>query len=125
MDDPYIVTTLTRLQIRPERKRASDLPDYSDVLDPESGIQLHAISLLELYTKWGIMYNVSVDTLDGDNHLEIIERFKAMVKALSDYTGHDRTLVAFSAPNENNRYHRIGFQGYYCRQTDSFNVTYR
>lgn len=118
-------TTLTRVEIIPQFQRYSNSKKLTDILNPESGLQLRSITLSELFTNWGIAFNVSLSTLDDENYSEILEQFKSMIRALSEYTGHDRVMVDYMASDENGIISGASFLGYYDKQIDDFNLKYR
>ena len=121
----FTPTSQTQLLINPQLQRDSTAKTYSDMLNPQSGLQLHSIILSELLKDWDIIFMVDVTTKDADNHLDILNRFNAMIRALSEFSGHDRIMVDFRASNEDRIIDGTSFFGYYDKGTDVFNVTYR
>jgi hypothetical protein len=124
IDSSYPIT-LTRLEIELQLQKDSNSRDFADMLNPQSGLQLYSITLPELQSNWNFAFLVSVSTIDSENHLSILKQFKEMIKKLSEYSGHDHVLVDFRVSTEEGMVGDSSFFGYYDKQTDTFNLTYR
>jgi hypothetical protein len=109
-----------RLSIKPILLTAEK---HNEILSPQSGLSLHSITLPELQIKWDITYSVAVEALEYEHNFDILERFKAMIRTLSEYTGHNRTVFGLSVYGEDGL-EKLVFRGYYDKQTDTFNRTY-
>jgi hypothetical protein len=120
--DSTHTTTLTKLKIFPQFRIDSAARNFADILNSQSGLQLYSITLPELLTKWDIVFKIDISTLDAENHLDILERFKVMIRTLSEYAGHDRIEVSFSAIGVAGINEGTSFSGYYDKQADAFIV---
>jgi len=99
--------------------------DYSRILDPESGLQLHSVTLTEL-ADWDFSFRIVVGTSDHENYLDVIERLKGMTRTLAAYFGQEQVEVRFTlhiGEEVSAEYSRsASFVGYYHKQTDIFEI---
>jgi len=107
-----------------DNPRRGDL-DYAPILDHENGLRLYSITLSEMID-WGFTFRIVVSSSDHENYLDVIERLKAMTRALAAHSGQEQIEVRFNLlPGEKasrDYSNATSFTGYYYSQTDIFEI---
>ena len=107
-------------------RRPHDSVDEGALLHPQDGLQLNSATPQSLVDYWGFSIWVTLWSRD-ENYTDTIERFKALIRTLSDSLELNHIVIAFflqvnQADIDGTSLSDIEFRGCYDRQTDTFHI---
>jgi len=96
---------------------------FAYVLNPQNGLQFHSITPQELVADWGFALCVSVVSQDYERYEDVIERLKAISRALADNLELEQCKVRFILLCRDGHHTcDISFEGNYYGLSDWFEI---